>query len=89
MRSKVGPLKVEGDDGPEIVVEPKRQAKILNEFYSSVFSRSQGAVATKERPVDVPVIKEVCIDVESEEHNRTSKRKLSSGTRRYTKQTDH
>ena len=64
MRSKVGPLKVVGDDGLEIVVEPKRQAEILNQFYASVFSRSQGAVSTKERPTDVPVIEKACMDVE-------------------------
>ena len=57
-------MKVEEDGEPVIVVEPKRQAEILNSSYASVFSRRQGATATKEKPPDVLVIGEVCMDVE-------------------------
>ena len=37
VRSKIGPLK--SDDG-EMIADPKNQAEILNDFYSSVFTQS-------------------------------------------------
>ena len=40
-RNKIGPLRVVGEGlEEEVVVEPRRQAEILNDFYSSVFSSS-------------------------------------------------
>ena len=40
MKGKIGPLKVEVGGRVEVVVEPAMQARILNNYYSSVFSES-------------------------------------------------
>ena len=59
IRSKVGPLKVE--DGGEVVmvVEPKKQAEVMNRFFASVFTRSGGEIPEKEREPDTPVVTDV------------------------------
>ena len=41
-RSTIGPLKC----GDELVVDPQRQANVLNEYYSSVFTRNSGIPPT-------------------------------------------
>ena len=43
-KSRLGPLK--NDDG-EFIIDPKEQAKTMNEFFSSVFTRSDGESPTK------------------------------------------
>ena len=58
MRNKIGPLKAEG----EIVVDPKRQANVLNAQYASVFTKSAGEIPKKMRPAGIPDIVEVCFD---------------------------
>ena len=63
MRAKVGPLKVEEGEST-MVVDSKKQAEVLNSFYSSVFTRSDGNIQEKEREVGVPEITNVDMDEE-------------------------
>ena len=64
MRNKVGPLKVMTEGVEEIVVDPKRQAEILNDFYASVFTRSSGETPVKERGPEVAELGEICMGEE-------------------------
>ena len=64
MRAKVGPLKVEEEGESTMVVDSKKQAEVLNSFYSSGFTRSDGNIKEKEREVGVPEIINVGMDEE-------------------------
>ena len=64
MRSKVGPLKEEIDGKTIQVVEPKRQAEMLNNFFASVFTKSEGDVPVKDRHPGVKTVEDVFIDEE-------------------------
>ena len=64
MRAKVGPLKVEEEGESTMVVDSKKQAEVLNSFYSSGFTRSDGNIKEKEREVGTPEMTDVCLDEE-------------------------
>ena len=84
MRIKVGPLKVMVEGVEEIVVDPKRQAEVLNEFYASVFTRSVGTTPVKERGPEVVEIREICIGeerVNDRANDRATKRAVCAGSR--------
>ena len=51
MRNKIGPLMREENGVKEIIVEPRRQAEVLNEWYASVFTKG-GGESPKKEPVD-------------------------------------
>ena len=59
-RSKIGPLKEDG----EIVVEPAEQAEILNQFFSSVFTRCEEETPEKVCVAGDKEITEIRIDRE-------------------------
>ena len=62
MRNKVGPLKVDENGETKVVTDPKKQAGILNSFYSSMFTKSTGEIQQKERAVNVPEVTDVCLE---------------------------
>ena len=60
-RSKIGPLK--NEDG-EVIVDPGQQASILNNFYSSVFTRNEDDPPEKVRREGGNELTEIVIDEE-------------------------
>ena len=44
------------------MTDPKKQAGILNSFYSSMFTKSTGEIQQKERAVNVPEVTDVCLE---------------------------
>ena len=64
IRSKVGPLRTEEDGESVMVVETRKQAKVLNEFFSSVFTRSGGDIPEKEKEPGAPELTKVEIGEE-------------------------
>ena len=73
IRSKVGPLKAEIGGEVVMVVEPKKQAEIMNVFFKSVFTQSGGEIPVKEREAGTPVVTDVELD---KERVKTTIRKL-------------
>ena len=77
-------MKVMVEGVEEIVVDPKRQAEVLNEFYASAFTRSVGTSPVKERGPQVVEIREICIGeerVNDRANDRATKRAVCAGSR--------
>ena len=58
-RPKIGPLKRENG---EIVVDEREQAELLNQFFASVFTKSEGDAPNITVP-DVPQLSEIGIEM--------------------------
>ena len=63
-RNKIGPLKIEKNGKTEVIVEPKKQAEVLNSFFSSVFTTSTKETPTLDREDGVPELSDVVIEGE-------------------------
>ena len=48
-RGKIGPLK---DDGGTVIIDPREQAEIMNEYYATVFTRNDDELPEKQDHVD-------------------------------------
>ena len=63
-RSKIGPLRVVVEGEEEVVVEPKKEACILNDFYTSVFSRCDDDGPKLQKPEERGTLSDIIFDKE-------------------------